>query len=545
MSVSKAISSANPNPLDGLPHWHVETPHILQAALSEAGNFELAQRTIAQTLLPRFPRWTETCSALNEQVRRVPLPDAVHQNYLCANTRQARNILTWLLNPGWETRFDLLPISIRLWIIRDGVTEKVFAVLWLEDPVILGKRARSAPQCYADLAESLIGKFLGAIPQPPETLIPTPWGTHVETTSGTAPVDLHFLNCALSKLLAEQPILNERLDEGLSIPRRNKLLFNIVRFRFRKVASYKTIVRFAYQENRRFTSPLKRANVRQMCERIHAYREFQAKKDARDSIPGKERQAAAGPESARRVSEQFRKRVLDTVRTWPASVKLTAKAVSEKAGMCESTARKYLRLLSRATTASTGKTLPPSGSRLKKDKNLYNPAQTFCREAEMTDCLYYESHLTRQNRRGAQPEMPRTPLSSWTNATVTWAYRASELAYEDASRRAKARTRARSRKVLKHELGIAGVQGNKAKLEDAIALARMKFEDLRQIRETLISPSAFFKYLDYIEFRSIYALRQAYRTGAIARAMQQSRMATKTYGRMLHLRVEAAIQMSP
>ncbi|MFT8762514.1 MAG: hypothetical protein ABF809_00780 [Gluconobacter potus] len=220
------------------------------------------------------------------------------------------------------------------------------------------------------------------------------------------------------KLLAKQPILNERLDEGLSIPNRNRLLFDIVRFRFRKVTSYKTILRFAYQENKRFTSPLKRANVREMCERIHAYRVLQAEKDARDSIPGKERQAAAGPESARRVSERFRKLVLDTVRTWPAGVKLAAKAVAEKAGICESTARKYLRLMSGATTASTGKTLPSSGSSLRRDKNLYNAAHIFCREAEVTDCFYYESHFARQNRRGAEPEIPRTPLSSWTNTTV-------------------------------------------------------------------------------------------------------------------------------
>ena len=184
--------------------------------------------------------------------------------------------------------------------------------------------------------------------------------------------------------------------------------------------------------------------------------------------------------------------------------------------------------MSGATTASTGKTLPSSGSSLRRDKNLYNAAHIFCREAEVTDCFYYESHLARQNRRGAEPERPPTPLSSWTNAKVAGAYRASELAYEDASRRARARTRARSLKVRKHELGVAGVQGNKTKLEDAIAMTRMKFEDLRQIRETPISQSAFFKYLDYIEFRSIYALRHAYRRGAITRAMYQSRMATKT-----------------
>lgn len=75
MSASKTVSDANISPLDGLPHWQMETPHILQAALSEAGNFELAQRTIAEMLLPRFPRWTETCSTSNEQVSRVPLPD--------------------------------------------------------------------------------------------------------------------------------------------------------------------------------------------------------------------------------------------------------------------------------------------------------------------------------------------------------------------------------------------------------------------------------------------------------------------------------------
>lgn len=167
MSVSKTMSDVNTNPLDALPHWHMETPHILQAALSEAGNFEPAQCTIAQTLLPRFPRWTETCSASNEQVSRVPLPDAAHQNYLCANTQQARNILIWLLKPGWETRLDLLPISIRPWIIRDRLTEQDFAVLWLEDPVILGKRARKAPQRYANLAESLIGKTLGSHTLPP------------------------------------------------------------------------------------------------------------------------------------------------------------------------------------------------------------------------------------------------------------------------------------------------------------------------------------------------------------------------------------------
>ncbi|KXV63598.1 hypothetical protein [Gluconobacter oxydans] len=537
MSVSKAISSANPNPLDGLPHWHVETPHILQAALSEAGNFELAQRTIAQTLLPRFPRWTETCSALNEQVRRVPLPDAVHQNYLCANTRQARNVLTWLLKPGWETRFDLLPTSIRPWIIRDGVTEKVFAVLWLEDPVILGKRARSAPQCYADLAESLIGKFLGAIPQPPETLIPTPWGTHVETTSGTAPVDLHFLNCALLKLLAKQPTINEPLDEGLSIPERNKLLFDIVRLRFRKATPLETILRFAYQTNARFTSPLKRLNVREMCERIQAYRVIQAEKDARDSIPGRERQAAAGRESARRRSESFLKLLVDTVRVWPAGKKITQTALAEKTGVSERTVRKYWRSIPCLTADSTGKTLSPSGSNPEKDKNLYNApltAHIIRREAEVRDCLYYKSHFARQNRRGAEPELPRTPLSSWTNAKVAWAYRVSERAYEDALRRAEARTRARNRKVLKHELGIAGVQGNNARLEDAITLTRTKFEDLRQIRETLISQSAFFKYLDYIEFRSIYALRQAYRRGAIARAMCESRMATATFRTECH-----------
>ncbi|MBF0863015.1 hypothetical protein [Gluconobacter kanchanaburiensis] len=263
------MSHVNSNPLDVLPHWHIKTPHILQEAVSEIGNFEPTQRIIAETLLPRFPRWTETCSAFSEQVNRVPLPVAVHQNYLCANTRQARNILICLLNPGWETRLDLLPISVRPWIIRDRVTGKVFAVLWLEDPVILGKRARKAPQRYADLAKSLIGKFLGATPQPPETLVPAPWGTHVETTSGTAPVDLHFLNCALLKLLAKQPILNERLDEGLSIPKRNRLLFDIVRFRLRKATPLETILRFACQTNRRFTPPLKRLNVREMCERIH------------------------------------------------------------------------------------------------------------------------------------------------------------------------------------------------------------------------------------------------------------------------------------
>lgn len=152
----------------------------------------------------------------------------------------------------------------------------------------------------------------------------------------------------------------------------------------------------------------------------------------------------------------------------------------------------------------------------------------------MRDFLYYQSHLASQNRRCAQPETPRTPDSGWDNPEIAMAYRASELAYEDASRRAEARTRARNRKVRKHELGIAGVQENKTKLEDSIAMTRMKFEDLRQIRETPISQSAFFKYLDYIEFRSIYALRHAYRRGAITRAMYQSRMATKTYRTECH-----------
>ncbi|MFT9380613.1 hypothetical protein [Gluconobacter sp.] len=411
------------------------------------------------------------------------------------------------------------------------MTGKVFAVLWLEDPVILGKGARKAPQRYADLAESLIGKFLGATPQPSETLIPAPWGTHIETTSGTTPVDLHFLNCALLKLLAKQPTINEPLDEGLSIPERNRLLFDIVRLRFRKATPLETILRFAYQTNARFTSPLKRLNVREMCERIQAYRVIQAEKDARDSIPGRERQAAAGRESARRRSESFIKLLVDTVRVWPAGKKITQTALAEKTGVSERTVRKYWRSIPCLTADSTGKTLCPSGSNPEKDKNLYNApltAHIFCRETEVRDCLYYKAHFASQNRRGAQPEMPRTPDSGWDNPEIAMAYRASELAYEDALRRARARTNAHSRKKLKHQLGIAGVQGNKAKLQEAIALARMKFEDLRQIRETLISQSAFFKYLDYIEFRSIYALRQAYRRGAVARAMCESRMATAT-----------------
>ncbi|NHN86572.1 hypothetical protein GOB93_18345 [Acetobacter musti] len=516
------MSHLNSIPLDVLPHWHRDTPRILQEALSEIGNFEPAQRIIAETLLLRFPRWTETRSASSEQVNRVPLPVAVHQNYLCANTRQARNILIWLLNPGWEeTQIALLPIEIRPWILRDQITGQDFAVLWLKDPVILGRRARKAPQRYADLAESLIGKFLGATPQPPETLIPAPWGAYVETTPGAAPVDLHLLNCTLLNLLAKQTISDEHLDEDLSVPERNRLLFDIVRLRFRGEASLDVIQKFACRVNSRFAVPLKRFNVLTMCERIHAYRERQAAQAARNSIPGRERQAAAGRESARRRSQRMRKLLVDTVRVWPAGKKITQTALAEKTGVSERTVRKYWRSIPCLAADSTGKTLSLSGSSHHEDnKNLYNTALTIHiirREAEVRDFLYYQSHLASQNRRGAQPEMPRTPDSGWDNPEIAMAYRASELAYENASRRAEARTRTRSRKILKERLFIGGLLGRRPLLEEAIQAARRKFRRLREIRNTLTDIPKFFEFLDHIEFRSIFGLHHAYQSGVTAR----------------------------
>lgn len=152
-----------------------------------------------------------------------------------------------------------------------------------------------------------------------------------------------------------------------------------------------------------------------------SYRVIQAEKDVRDSIPGRERQAAAGRESARRRSERFLKLLVDTVRVWPAGKKITQTALAEKAGISERTVRKYWRSIPYRTADSTGKTLSPSGSNPEKDKNLYNApltAHIIRREAEVRDCLYYKSHFARQNRRGAEPELPRTPLSSWSNAKV-------------------------------------------------------------------------------------------------------------------------------
>lgn len=147
----------------------------------------------------------------------------------------------------------------------DHAGKRNFAVLWLEDPVIQGHRARNAPQRYADLAERLMGTLLGAISLTSAALIPTPWAEHVETIPGSAPVDLHVLNCILRGLLATEPVVGKPPDEGLSVPERNRLLFDIVRLRFRGKASLDVIQKFACQVNSRFAVPLKRFNVLTMC----------------------------------------------------------------------------------------------------------------------------------------------------------------------------------------------------------------------------------------------------------------------------------------
>ena len=183
-SRSQEVRLAEPTQPTFVAPWHKRRPDLLHAALASARNAAPLLGDLAERWLPRMPRRPLASQNIRSICRdpssgTLPLNEAITCPWICPNTREALNALTFDIDHDdahdccLELRGMQAPVPD---LVIDPWSGRAHAILWLAAPVRTATSARSKPQELARYAWRLLAVALRAGLMPQMGLIKNPWG---------------------------------------------------------------------------------------------------------------------------------------------------------------------------------------------------------------------------------------------------------------------------------------------------------------------------------------------------------------------------------